>query len=234
MVAGKKILVEGESDKRVIQAMGGLSLNEEEIRVAGRFSVLCEDIESEVKSPRRIEHLAIVFDANGSPDGQWKLVRERILDAYSELPATPPQRKKLEDRIPAAPTNKQSEGIWVDDFKPWITGYQTSLGLWMMPSNYEKGALEDFLVRIVDPDNPYWRPALNYVNEVSNIHRGFPTYKIFSESKSTKARIHAWLAIQESSGDPPGKAMARAIKAGSLDIQSKEAQNFKRWLEKLK
>ncbi|HVX63214.1 MAG TPA: DUF3226 domain-containing protein [Pirellulales bacterium] len=186
----KKLLVEGEEDKRVIPQLieaHGVEWGENRqewivlIEQLGGIEPLLESavIETELKV-RGLEVLGIVVDANDSAAERWKRIRNRCAKAFPSLPETLPNEGLID-------TN-------VDGLK---------LGVWLMPDNRSRGMLETFLACLLgDETQPLWQ----YANEtvVNAKDRGAP----FTDAHEDKARIHTWLAWQ----DPPGRQLHDAVK----------------------
>ena len=174
----------------------------------GSVQELCGSIEWRLKASG-LRRIGFVFDANDNPNARWERVRNEILKVLPDL-------KRV---IPAKPT---SEGVW--NSKNGL-----AVGMWMMPDNKSKGAVEDFLVRMI-PDGDYcWGQARNYVGEVGKKRKTLRPRKIFASKDARKAEIHAWLAVQENPGSPPGLG----IGAGYFKSNIAEVQLFQDWLVKL-
>ena len=228
-MAGKRlILVEGTTDRDVLMALSG-NLKKEDFRVAGSFSLLCEQIRMVMgENP---QSMAVVFDANGEPTAQWRMVRQNILNAYAlafkNISAS--QRCRLDNLIPKTLTGKTAAGVWVKDYKPWIHGHKSKLGLWMMPDNAKEGELEHFLADMISDDDDCWKDAQEFVGKVSKKRKQLHPRKIFPQQKIKKAEIHAWLAVQER----PGKSPAAAVKEGMFGADSTASKNLQNWMEQL-
>lgn len=156
-----------------------------------------------------LERIGFVFDANSNPDNRWKQIRGRVLDVLPDLETSIPEKPSF-------------GGVWVAKSNP-------AVGMWMMPDNKNKGAIEEFLVPMIDSKDHCWKQAQNYVEEVSKKRKDFPKRMIFPERKTMKAKIHAWLAVQENPGSPPGTA----IRSGYFNPDTPETQSFRDWLKNL-
>ena len=232
MNGNRLILVEGTTDRDVLMALAG-NLREGDFQVAGTFSLLCDNIESVIR--QNLPSVAIVFDANGQPTEQWRKVRQEILDAYAqvfkEIPTN--QRCKLENQIPKTLIGKIARGVWVENYKPWIKGHRSKLGLWMMPNNAKDGELEHLLADMISDDDYCWEHAQRYVDAVSKKRNQCSRRKIFPPQKTRKAKVYAWLAVQKSPGAPFGPSIKEAMKGGYLDINAPAAQPFLNWLRQV-
>lgn len=73
---GKRVLVEGETDRYAVKSLGNFSSRD--FQLAGGFSRLVRQIEPEIIKDA-IRRLGIVFDANGCLERQWQKVRKKFL-----------------------------------------------------------------------------------------------------------------------------------------------------------
>lgn len=177
---------------------------------------LCNQVSTRIKKSG-LESIGFVFDADGDPKGRWKQVGRRILEVYKEVyPADHSTLKKAFYETPV------SEGVWVRDCS-------LKVGVWMMPNNKSAGTIEDFLSDMVPPENPRWQHAKNYFGTVFAEKKHLLGYKLFPRTKTSKARIHAWLAVQENPGTLPGKA----IKSGYFNTKNPKSLLFQKWPENL-
>ncbi len=92
----------------------------------------------------------------------------------------------------------------------------------MMPDNGSSGELEDFVRRMVPPDDPLWSLAEAYIAGIPEAMRRF------SDRKYGKAVLHAWLAAKRR----PGR-MAAAIRDEDLETRGELVQRYIRWLRRL-
>lgn len=182
----------------------------------GSFSELCDEIEVWLMKPK-LECVGFVFDANGDPRRNWQRVRNRILRVYEELQDIPsPELREIfcETPVPG--------GIWVRDCVPKV-------GMWMMPNNKDTGAIEEFLAYMIRQEDHCWEHTQKYVKTIFQEGIRFPKRKVLKEKNIPKANIHAWLAVQEEPGKPPGTA----IKTGYFDTENLRVQAFRQWLGNL-
>ncbi len=99
-----------------------------------------------------------------------------------------------------------------------------TIGIWIMPNNNANGMLEDFVKQLVPGDDllmDYVEESLNKIETV-----GVNKYKSIHKSK---ARIHTWLAWQET----PGTPMGLAIKKTFLDTNKELCLKFVNWINDL-
>jgi hypothetical protein len=99
-----------------------------------------------------------------------------------------------------------------------------SIGIWIMPDNDENGMLEDFVKELV-PTNDKLMPIVE--STLIDIEtKSLNNYKLIHKSK---AKIHTWLAWQESPGTPMGLAINKTY----LETTSKMCTTFITWINKL-
>ncbi|MCY3878831.1 MAG: hypothetical protein OXF74_06590 [Rhodobacteraceae bacterium] len=91
-----------------------------------------------------------------------------------------------------------------------------------MPDNRRSGELEDFVQEMIPPADPVWPLAERYINGIPAADRKF------SDSKLTRAYVHAWLATREKP-----RPMGTAITARDLNYDTPLANTFIKWLHTL-
>lgn len=96
------------------------------------------------------------------------------------------------------------------------------VGIWLMPDNSSSGELEDFVSGMIPDEDPVWPLAQDYIDGIPEEDRKF------TEKKSQRAKLHAWLATRE---DP--RPMGLAIRAGDLKVDGNLSTTFAEWLRKL-
>lgn len=99
-----------------------------------------------------------------------------------------------------------------------------TIGVWIMPNNDENGMLEDFVKELVPPNDILMPIVESTLTDIEA--KSFNNYKIIHKSK---AKIHTWLAWQESPGTPMGLAINKTY----LETTSKECSIFIDWINKL-
>ena len=91
-----------------------------------------------------------------------------------------------------------------------------------MPDNASSGELEDFVVQMVSTGDTAWHLAQRYIDTIPESERKF------SQQKTMRAKLYAWLATRE---DP--RRMGSAIGAHDLEVGGPLCQSFITWLKKL-
>ena len=121
--------------------------------------------------------VGFVLDADDRPQDRWSAVRARL----REFELDPP------NDIPA-------DGYITD-----VERYKTRVDVWLMPDNRQEGALEKFLMDLIDKDDDCLLPlAESSTQEAHDKGAKFPM---------PKAVLHTWLAWQKNPGLPYGAAI---------------------------
>ena len=206
----KKLLVEGDADKRVIPYL--MEANGVAWEIGDQHVVHIEPhggieellkpgvIGAELRASD-LEAVGVLVDANGDAQQRWRQIKNRIRDQFDDLP----------DEIPENGLNVvHSDGA--------------RFGVWIMPDNRFSGMLENFLVQLV-PENSrdLFEIAENCVAEAKQ--HGAP----FKDVHRMKAAVHTWLAWQ----DEPGKQLHQAVDHRVLDPKKPESQAFVNWFRQL-
>ena len=204
----KKLLVEGDKDKRVIPYLmeaNGIPWGKPPpvfIHQLDGFQGMVRQgvIEIELKVSG-LEALGIIADANSDAGQTWKSLRNRCRGSFPELP----------DELPATGLIHENES-------------GLKLGVWLMPDNRSHGMMETFLTYLV-PDNN--NPVLRYAESARDEARtlGAP----YKDVQADKAKIYTWLAWQ----DPPGWPLHNAVMERLLDPRSVHAAAFVGWFRSL-
>ena len=206
----KKLVVEGEQDKRVIPEFikaKGIPWGETretaivDIEVYGNNKFINSDfIGTELKASG-LTHLGLIVDADDNPSGCWESIRNSCLQIMPNFPQSLPNTGLI---------HRTNTGI--------------KFGVWIMPDNQQKGMLETFLSYMIeDEKEPIWQYAQQVVKEAKN--RGAP----FKNSHFDKANIYTWLAWQ----DEPGRQLHQAIKERILNPNHPKANVFFNWVKNL-
>ena len=145
--------------------------------------------------------LGFVIDADGAPEDRWRRIGQELQNTGLNPP----------ESLPA-------EG-YVDLCEP----FRTHVGVWLMPDNNRRGAIEEFLLDLIRPNDPLLEHAARATGGASALGAAFP------ETARRKAELRAWLAWQESPGLPYGSAMA----ADYLDSRRPAANPFVNWFTRL-
>ena len=209
-VQPRRLLVEGDTDKRVIPFL--MEANGVAWGTADRPAVYIAPyggvgemlkagaIEGEL-SASGLEALGIVVDANGDARKRWAQIR-RLCEA----------------QVASLPEDLPTEGLRVTH----ASGPR--FGVWIMPDNRSKGMLEDLLVQLVPSESEsLFALARRCVGEAAEI--GAP----FKPAQLTKARVHTCLAWQ----DEPGRSLHQAVDHRVLDPTKAESKPFVRWFRSL-
>ena len=207
------LLVEGDEDKRVIP-----EFMEKFIPWGGRenfknwpANIIPSDgveellkpgfIETVLKSPGLIA-LGVVVDADDNPTGRWRSVRERAIKQFPDIPvALPP------------------DGL--------VVANESGLrfGVWLMPNCFSTGMLETFLAMFVrEQSEALWLFSEGTCRVAKSLHNA-----PYRDAHFDKARVHAWLAVQ----DPPGQQLHSAILQKTLAVESPLAKPFVAWFRRL-
>ena len=213
------LLVEGPDDKHVVQHLcrRHADMPAFDILDKGGFTNVKSAIGPEIKVSGRTA-LGILVDANRHPARRWAAVAHQLRSAIGpEIKVSGrtalgilvdanrhPARRwaavahQLRQAVVQPPTQMAATGTVVEG--------RPRTGVWLMPDNASAGELEDFIERLIPPDDPVWPTAQRYID-------GIPTdQRKFSPDKVVRARIHAWLAAR---AEP--RKMGAAIGAGDLD-----------------
>lgn len=204
----RKLLVEGETDKKVIpylmEANGVAWPKSPPVFIEPYGSVdeilKPEVIELEIGGSA-LEALGVVVDANGDAAARWDGVKTWCGSEFPDLP----------DQIPA-------EGLEV------VHSDGVRFGVWIMPDNRFTGMLEDFLLQLVPVDSRHLYELAR--GSVAEAKRNGAPYRDVHERK---AEIHTWLAWQ----DPPDLRLHEAVKHAVLDPARPESRPFVDWFKSL-
>ena len=194
------LLVEGRNDRHVVEHVYRKRFESEP-----PFAVLDKEGFPRLRDAIRPELKApdrevvgIVADANDDLTARWRAVTDRLRNACPGI--------EIGDPAP--------EGT--------IVGSEPRVGIWLWPDNESGGELEDFVAAMVPGDDPVWPLSRCYIQGIPVEHRPF------SEGKTERAEIHAWLATRE---EP--RWMGSAIRTGDLKVDGVLATRFASWLENL-
>ena len=195
------LLVEGTDDSHVILQIRNWNQPMPEFSISAKNGInsLLNSIRQEIREPDR-QTVGIVVDRDVSLSSRWDAVRNRLRDAGYDPPAQP-----------------DLDGTIISE-----TEDLPRVGIWLMPDNESAGELEDFVARMIPDDDPVWPLSQGYID-------GIPTSdRKFTENKTQRTKVHAWLAARE---DP--RQMGQAIRAQDLKINGELCQKFVDWLRRL-
>ena len=165
----------------------------------GGVDNLLASLSVEIRVPDRTV-VGVVLDANGDADDRWSAVRDRLRKANID-----------------APDARERDGTIIA-----ATPHLPRVGVWIMPDNESGGELEDFVALMIPPEDPVWPRSNTYIDAI-------PTHdRKFSEHKTTRAKVHSWLATRE---DP--RQMGLAIRTRDLDVDGELCERFAGWLRRL-
>ena len=205
----KKLIVEGEQDKRVIPEFieaKGIPWGETRdtaivnIEVYGGNQFIDSDfIGTELKASG-LTNLGLIVDADDNPSGCWQSIRNACLKSIFDFP----------EKLPETGLIHETNGI--------------KFGVWIMPDNQQEGMLETFLsCMITDENKSIWQYAQEVTKEAKN--KG----AAFKDSHVDKANIYTWLAWQ----NEPGRQLHQAIKERILNPNHPKADVFFNWFKAL-
>ncbi len=201
----KQLLVEGNSDKRVIEAL----CKKHFISALFSYAFPSEGgIENLISSlpvkldEENLETLGIVIDADRDIAARWQAVTNKLrYFGYQDIPKIPP------------------ETGWID-----IQPEKPKIGVWVMPDNQLPGMLENFVAYLIPAEDKLKLKAENILQEIES-----EKLNVYSSTSRQKAFIHTWLAWQEK----PGMPMGQAIIAKALSNDSPVVNVFITWLNDL-
>lgn len=202
-----KLLVEGKDDQHVIWALC------QEQNIPETFDVIdCNSVENAIrqfqfrleKSSNTTRRLAIIVDADTDMHKRWESIKMVINQSG---------KYQIPDMIPP-------EGLILDsDDEEGI-----KIGVWIMPDNQLEGMLEDFMTCLMSDTDRLLVKANQIIDEIEK--EKLSKYKSIHKSK---AKIHTWLAWQETPGTPMGLAITKHY----LSTDKELCRKFVLWLNLL-
>lgn len=210
-LASRLLLVEGHDDRVVIEKLlARRKLKFEEFAIHN-----CEGVNKLLKVlPTAIlvgtyEVIGVIVDADEDIDARWRSVKKILVNAgYGDVPAEPVK----------AGTVIRDE----DNDLPKI-------GVWLMPDNRERGAIEDFIRLLIPNDDPLLPEAETMIHRLiaETLNRFKPIHR-------SKALIHTWLAWQRRPGLTLGAAVTSRVARHSAHLlDDGKASDFIEWLKRL-
>jgi hypothetical protein len=211
------LVVEGDDDKWVTiellarhgsfwgNAQRDASADLPYVHVAGGISTLQDLVAVQAKGRHR---LGVLLDADLAAGAAWSTLRRRLRGIADPPAWLPPMLAQLPEMLPR-------EGLVVENDG-------RALGVWIMPDNGARGALEDFLVELVPPGDIHWQPARDAVSGA--VGRSVD----FAPQHRSKAEIHTWLAWQREPGVPFGRAVRSAYFLHDADGAARFVAWFRR------
>ena len=146
--------------------------------------------------------VGFVLDADYSLQDRWQAMLSRL----REVGVDAPQDMPPEGFVGESPT------------------YRARVGVWLMPDNQQEGALEDFLMTLVEEADKLMPHAQSSTTQAKKSHGAD-----FRDVNEKKAVLHAWLAWQEEPGLPYGTA----IRARYFRQDSAVAERFVAWFRRV-
>lgn len=195
------LLVEGANDEHVMYALLKRHAVPQvfEVKVAGNVDELLALLLVLPKASD-IDRIAAVLDADEDLSSRWASLRSRLARAgYRGVPELPA----------VGGTIVQHDGL-------------PDLGVWLMPDNRLPGILEDFLSFLVPSDDRCLPLVDGFLGSIPAELCRFPAVR------RPKARIHAWLAVQEE----PGRPLGQAISFRYLDAHAAAATELIAWIRR--
>ena len=199
------LLVEGPDDKHIslhIQSRDNSIPSFQPIDKTGIPNLLT-DIPVEINVPGR-RAVGIIVDADTHVRNRWQQVASRIQQAGISVPSHPNPKGTIVLGRPDGASRKPR------------------IGIWLMPNNRFRGEIENFIQTMIPTSDPVWPLSDAYVDGIPKRDRKF------RRRKTTRAKVHAWLATRE---EP--RHMGVAIRAGDLDINGPLCTRFREWLRRL-
>lgn len=227
----RKLVVEGDADKRIIPQLIAANGIQWEIKVpekkkgfvveimqsGGYKNITSDFIETEIQtlkiqalkrsSPVKVQSiLGIIVDADYSAQQRWQSIRDRCSETRVLSNIDWPEH------IPPEGFVKQVEP-------------NLRLGIWIMPDNQAEGMIETFLAYLVpgEETDPLWRYTQEAVKTAQDLNAPF------KEKHIDKAKIHTWLAWQ----DEPGQQLHGAVQQKILDPKHPRSKPFVDWFRRL-
>lgn len=206
----KKLIVEGEQDKRVIPELieaNGIVWGETKetavvyIESYGSDQFVDADVISTELKASGLTALGLIVDADDNFNARWTSLKTACSKIIPDIPEQLPESGLIH-----------------------YTNTGIKFGVWIMPDNQTKGMLETFLRYLIPNENELlWKYAQEVVQEAKN--KG----ATFIVPHFDKADIYTWLAWQ----DPPGRQLHNAVMERILDPTHPKAQTFVNWFNNL-
>lgn len=195
------LLVEGADDQHVLWALLERRGVAETFKIeqAGGFDPLLQRLPVDLKSSG-LERIGVIVDADQDASARWRAVRSVFRKAgFGDFPAEP-----------------EHNGLVFEQ-------KDVRVGAWLMPDNDLPGMLEDFVGYLVPDADVIWPESEGFVDGLAD------SANRYKDVHSAKARIHAWLAVQDSPGSPMGQAITRRM----LRHDGPQCDNLIDWLNRL-
>lgn len=151
-----------------------------------------------LKSSEEFEVIGIILDADNNVDARYQKIKDRVKDFY-KLPQSMPKNGLVH-----------------------IQKTQPKLGIWIMPNNQDKGALEEFYLKLATGIDTH------FISEIIKQAKD-KSLTSFKPQHENKAIMHTYFAWQ----DKPNTPLYSAINQIALNNNKGIAKAFKGWLIKL-
>ncbi|WP_297072284.1 DUF3226 domain-containing protein [uncultured Duncaniella sp.] len=203
----RQLLVEGNDDCHVLYALC------EKFKLPETFDIIdCKGIgnlfkglPTRIKSSGAINTIGIIIDADTDILARWETVRNILLSSgkYDNVPNICPEG-----------------GLILHPIIP----EDITFGVWIMPDNKTNGMLENFTTYLIPNDDRLLQVVDETLDRIES--EGLNRYELIHREK---ARIHSWLAWQETPGTPMGLAITKKY----LSTEPPVCQAFVKWLNSL-
>lgn len=209
-MAARELLVEGTDDQHVMwalfethavpQVFDVVRPKDRKGEPAGGVEQLLASLPTRLKQSD-LQRLGVVVDADEHVQSRWDAIRG-ILEAGGCADVPPaPRPEGTVVQIPDGPR----------------------VGVWVMPDNVVPGILESFLAFLAPHADPLLAHVHRFIDTIP------PDCGRCPGGRLPKARIHAWLSVQ----NEPGKPLGQAITAKYLDATVSHVGPFLSWVRAL-
>jgi hypothetical protein len=205
-----QLLVEGNDDFHVVHALfkkyNVTTVRNIENPDGGLFSVKdCNGVEKLLEQIpvqlKNLQKIGLILDADADLNNRWLSLSGIFKKQGFKLPKSP-----------------ELNGTIVEQ-------NGKTIGIWLMPDNNNNGMLEDFINYLIHEDDKLIDKATKILDELES--EKINKYNLIHRSK---AKIHTWLAWQETPGSPMGKAItARYLLPENKEISDK----FVDWIKQV-
>ena len=202
------LLVEGPDDRSAITGLmtkHGVSPNFNFV-VATGIDNLLQKLDLYLKNAAAYGMIGVVVDADKDIDARWQQLRDRLMKTG----------KYSCKKMPLA-----DGGMIIEAEEP---EQDAKIGIWIMPDNKYRGALENFLLEMVPKDDELMVEVENELVrlETNNVKR-------YRDIDRNKAKVHTFLAWEEN----PGTSLYTAIVSRILNPDADVAKLFIVWIKSL-
>lgn len=198
----KQLLVEGNDDFHFVSAFCRKIEILENFRIIDCKGIdnLCKEVPRRLKQPH-INTIGIIVDADTDLKHIWLSLKDLIVIRGFIFPENIPQN-----------------GLILEN------NDEQKIGIWIMPNNDLTGTLEDFVKLLIPKDDNLKDVVEDTLVDIEN-----KKLNKYAQKDRQKAFINTWLAWQEESGLPMGRAITQKI----LSTNNQNAKDFSDWLTNL-